>query len=194
MVDGILKTNTAQLNQVQGTLRQVEVLKGPQGAIYGRNAAAGAIVMTTLKPSDKWEGGVRANYGELATAQAFAYVAGPLTDTIGVVLSTNMQTTDGFWRNEYLDNRKVVDDQFNFGLDGRIVAKLGEATTLDVKSRFARAGRRVDQLQRQFPSAQLRGGEPAFYENVNQRPFRYYSNIRPTNEQGDLRGFGPAGT
>ncbi|WP_420542959.1 TonB-dependent receptor plug domain-containing protein, partial [Sandarakinorhabdus limnophila] len=52
VVDGILKTNTAQLNQVQGTLRQVEVLKGPQGAIYGRNAAAGAIVMTTIKPGD----------------------------------------------------------------------------------------------------------------------------------------------
>ena len=33
VVDGILKTNTAQLNQVQGTLRQVEVLKGPQGAL-----------------------------------------------------------------------------------------------------------------------------------------------------------------
>jgi iron complex outermembrane receptor protein len=35
VVDGILKTNTAQLNQPQGTLRQVEMLKGPQGAIYG---------------------------------------------------------------------------------------------------------------------------------------------------------------
>lgn len=45
VVDGILKTNTAQLNQVQGTLRQVEILKGPQGALYGRNAAAGAIVL-----------------------------------------------------------------------------------------------------------------------------------------------------
>ena len=46
VVDGILKTNSAQLNQNQGTLRQVEMLKGPQGAIYGRNAAAGAIVVS----------------------------------------------------------------------------------------------------------------------------------------------------
>lgn len=45
VVDGILKTNVAQLNQNQGTLRQIEVLKGPQGALYGRNAAAGAIVV-----------------------------------------------------------------------------------------------------------------------------------------------------
>ena len=52
VVDGILKTNTAQLNQRQGTLSQVELLKGPQGAIYGRNAAAGAIVLQTIKPVD----------------------------------------------------------------------------------------------------------------------------------------------
>jgi iron complex outermembrane receptor protein len=138
VVDGILKTNTAQLNQVQGTLRQVEVLKGPQGAIYGRNAAAGAIVMTTVKPGDVLEGGFRANYGELATGQAFGYVAGPLSDRIGFVLSANYQTTDGYWRNEFLSNSKVVDDQENYGLDGRIIAKLSDATTLDVKARHAR--------------------------------------------------------
>ena len=55
VADGILKTNTAQLNQDQGTLRQIEILKGPQGALYGRNAAAGAIVIQTLKPSDVLE-------------------------------------------------------------------------------------------------------------------------------------------
>jgi iron complex outermembrane receptor protein len=64
VVDGILKTNIAQLNQQQGTLRQIEILKGPQGAIYGRNAAAGAIVVSTVKPGDRIEGAVRASYAE----------------------------------------------------------------------------------------------------------------------------------
>ena len=61
VVDGILKTNTAQLNQPQGTLQQVEMLKGPQGAIYGRNAAAGAIVLQTLKPTDVLTGAMKAS-------------------------------------------------------------------------------------------------------------------------------------
>jgi iron complex outermembrane recepter protein len=183
VVDGILKTNTAQLNQVQGTLRQVEVLKGPQGAIYGRNAAAGAIVMTTIKPGDVMEGGFRANYGELGTGQAFGYVAGPLSDRIGFVLSANYQTTDGFWRNEFLGNTKVVDDQENYGIDGRIVAKLGEATTLDVKSRYAKLSGASINFNASFHLPNFAGVNPAFYENVNRRPFRYYSNIRPTNEQ-----------
>ena len=55
VVDGILKTNTAAVNQYQGVLEQFEVLKGPQGAYYGRGATAGAIVMTTKKPSDYLE-------------------------------------------------------------------------------------------------------------------------------------------
>ena len=183
VVDGILKTNTAQLNQVQGTLRQVEVLKGPQGAIYGRNAAAGAIVMSTILPGDRWTGAVRANYGELGTGQAFAHVAGPVTDSIGVVLSANYQTTDGFWRNEFLNNAKVVDDQENYGFDGRVVAKLGDATTLDVKGRHARLTGASINFNASFHLPNFAGVNPAFYENVNDRQFRYYGNIRPTNEQ-----------
>jgi iron complex outermembrane receptor protein len=183
VVDGILKTNTAQLNQVQGTLRQVEVLKGPQGAIYGRNAAAGAIVMTTVKPGDVIEGALRANYGELATGQAFGYVAGPLSSTVGFVVSANYQTTDGFWRNRFLGNAKVVDDQQNYGFDGRLVAKLSDATTLDVKARHARLTGASINFNASFHLPNFAAVNPAFYENVNNRQFQYYGNIRPTNEQ-----------
>lgn len=183
VVDGILKTNTAQLNQNQGTVRQIEVLKGPQGAIYGRNAAAGAIVMTTLKPTDTLSGAVKGSYGELNTAEVNAHIAGPITSNIGFVLSGNYRTTDGFWRNEFLGNRKIVDDQESYGVDGRIVAKLGDATTLDLKGRYAKLTGASINFNASFHLPNFAGVNPAFYENVNDHPFRYYSNIRPTNTQ-----------
>lgn len=183
VVDGILKTNTAQLNQVQGTLRQIEVLKGPQGALYGRNAAAGAIVITTVKPGDVLEGAIKGSYGELQTGEITAYVAGPITPNLGFVLSGNYRTTDGFWRNRFLDNAKVVDDQESGGIDGRIVAKLGEDTTLDLKGRWAKLSGASINFNAAFHLPNFAATNPAFFEDVNDHPFDYYSNIRPTNNQ-----------
>ena len=53
LVDGVLMSNPAQLNQQLFDIEQVEVLRGPQGALYGRNAIGGAITITTKAPSDE---------------------------------------------------------------------------------------------------------------------------------------------
>jgi iron complex outermembrane recepter protein len=96
VVDGILKTNSAQLNQTQGTLRQIEILKGPQGAIYGRNAAAGAIIVQTLKPGDSLQAGIKASYANEKTIETTGYVSTPVSENAGVVLSGYYRKTDGF--------------------------------------------------------------------------------------------------
>ncbi len=187
VVDGILKTNTAQLNQNQGTLRQVEILKGPQGAIYGRNAAAGAIVISTLKPGDSLAGGVKVSYANETTIEGSAYITAPLGENAGFVLSGNYRTTDGFYRNIFLD-RKVVDDQESFGVDGRFVAALGDNTNLDVKARYAKLSGASINFNASFQLPAFAAFNPAFNEDVNAHPFRYYSNIRPTNDQRTFEG------
>jgi iron complex outermembrane receptor protein len=179
VVDGILKTNTAQLNQTQGTLRQIEILKGPQGAIYGRNAAAGAIVISTVKPGDALEGAIKFSYANEQTIEGTAYIAAPLGDNAGFVLSGNYRTTDGFYRNLFLD-RKVVDDQEVYSIDGRFVAKLGDATELDVKARYAKLSGASINFNSVFHIEAFGG---AFFEDVDDHPLRYYGNIRPTNDQ-----------
>jgi iron complex outermembrane recepter protein len=179
VVDGILKTNTAQLNQTQGTLRQIEILKGPQGAIYGRNAAAGAIVISTLKPGDALEGGVKVSYANEKTLEGTAYIAAPLGENAGFVLSGNYRTTDGFYRNSFL-NRKVVDDQEVYSVDGRFMVDLGETTSLDLKARYAKLSGASINFNSVF-HIQAFGG--AFFEDVDDHKLRYYGNIRPTNDQ-----------
>ena len=54
VIDGIVVTNPNALNQEMDNMEQIEVLKGPQGAIYGRNALAGAIVLNTKKPPEEF--------------------------------------------------------------------------------------------------------------------------------------------
>lgn len=182
VVDGILKTNTAQLNQRQGALRQIEILKGPQGALYGRNAAAGAIVIQTVKPGDEFTGAVRASYAEQNTFEGDAYVAGPIGNGLGFVLSGYYRSTDGFWTNRFLDS-KVVDDQEVWSLDGRLVWEIGENTELDIKSRYADLSGASINFNASFHLPNFAAVNPDFYEDVNKHPFGYYSNIRPTNDQ-----------
>ncbi|MCK0098231.1 TonB-dependent receptor [Qipengyuania sp. S6317L1] len=182
VVDGILKTNTAQLNQNQGTLRQVEILKGPQGALYGRNAAAGAIVLQTAKPSDIVEGAVRASYANESTFEATGYVSSPLGENLGIVASGYYRTTDGFFFNEFL-NDDVVDDQEVWSVDGRLVVGLGEATELDVKARYSQLRGASINFNSSFHIPAFGATNPAFFEDVNEHPFVYNGNIRPTNEQ-----------
>jgi iron complex outermembrane receptor protein len=183
VVDGILKTNTAQLNQHQGTLRQVEILKGPQGALYGRNAAAGAIVIQTLKPGDEFEGGATFRAAEDNTYLATGYVAVPMGESAGFVLSGNYSTTDGFFRNRFLGNSKTIDDQEIWSVDGRFVAELGANTELDVKARYADLTGASINFNASFHLPNFAGVNPDFFEDVNTHPFGFYSNIRPTNDQ-----------
>ncbi|ATW03064.1 TonB-dependent receptor [Sphingorhabdus sp. YGSMI21] len=183
VVDGILKTNTAQLNQDQGTLRQIEILKGPQGALYGRNAAAGAIVIQTLKPGDILEGGVKLSAAEDNTYKASGYISTPIGDSAGLVLSASYNTSDGFYRNSFLDNRKVVDDQETWSVDGRFIAELGDSTEIDVKARYADLSGASINFNTAFHLPNFAGVDPAFFEDVNDHEYGYYSNIRPTNDQ-----------
>ena len=183
VVDGILKTNTAQLNQNQGTLRQVEILKGPQGALYGRNAAAGAIVLQTLKPGDTLEGGVLVRAAEDNTYLANGYIATPVGESAGLVVSGNYSTTDGFFRNRFLGNSKTIDDQTVWGIDGRFVAEVGPDTEIDVKARYADLTGASIAFNAAFHLPNFAAVNPAFFEDVNDHPFGFYPNIRPTNDQ-----------
>lgn len=185
VVDGILKTNTAQLNQPQGTLRQVEMLKGPQGAIYGRNAAAGAIVIQTLKPTDTLTGAAKLSYGQHNSWEATAHIAGLLSDGVGFVLAGYSSKTDGFYKN-VLTNSKTVDDKQNWALDGRILIGDGTATQVDLKARYAEFHGASLPFNASFHLPNFGAVNPAFYEDVNAHPFNFYSNTRPTNDQTSL--------
>ncbi len=183
VVDGILKTNTAQLNQPQGTLQQVEMLKGPQGAIYGRNAAAGAIVLQTLKPTDTITGAVKVSYADYNTMEGSAHIAGPLGENAGFVLSGYGYKTDGFYRNEYLADAKTVDDKENWAIDGRVMIGRDTSTQFDIKARYAEFHGASLPFNASFHLPVFGALNPAFYENVNDHQFRFYNNIRATNDQ-----------
>lgn len=80
VIDGVLSTSPIALSQELFDVQQIEVYKGPQGALYGRNAIGGAINIQTKKPSNEFEGLLRASYGNGNTGKAQAVVSGPLVE------------------------------------------------------------------------------------------------------------------
>jgi iron complex outermembrane receptor protein len=96
------------LPDMQGTLfelsniERIEVLKGPQTTLYGRNATGGAINLITRSPSWEFQGGASASYGEFDYYKIGGYIAGPLVpDVLAANLSAVHYGDDGYVRNIY---------------------------------------------------------------------------------------------
>src|SRR5687767_13200117 len=107
VVDGVLMTNPAQFNQELFDIEQIEVLKGPQGALYGRNAIGGAVSIVTKAPTDEFEARLRLGADSGPGLMAQGTVSGPLgeSDAWKYRLSLSQADTDGFRKNRFLSER-----------------------------------------------------------------------------------------
>jgi iron complex outermembrane receptor protein len=78
---------------------RVEVLRGPQGTLYGRNAVAGAINIITADPGDHLNGYISGQVGNYSLIQSEAAIGGPLTDWLGVRLAGQTVDRHGYGKN-----------------------------------------------------------------------------------------------
>ncbi len=99
VVDGVPMTQPAQFNQELIDIEQIEVLKGPQGALYGRNAIGGAIVITTKKPSDEFEGKITGGYESGPGYRVQGALNVPISDSLKMRGAISYFNTDGHLEN-----------------------------------------------------------------------------------------------
>jgi iron complex outermembrane recepter protein len=135
VIDGVQQVTSRQLTQELFDLERIEVLRGPQGALYGRNAIGGAIVITTKRPSEVFEGSAALGFGRGEDYRARASVSGPLAGkNIRFRLAGSYRNLDGYYRNLHLNQK--VDGVEDFNVRGQIFAQLGENLTADLKAQF----------------------------------------------------------
>jgi len=138
VVDGVLTISPLQFNVDEFGLQQVEVLKGPQGAIYGRNAIAGAINISSLKPGETFDVRMMAGYGRGQEWKAKAMVSGPVvTDLLSVLAGVSFTDRRGQVRNittgEYSDKMKDVTGRL------RAIMTPADGLELDLKYTYSDA-------------------------------------------------------
>ncbi|WP_169711754.1 TonB-dependent receptor [Henriciella litoralis] len=78
---------------------RLEVLKGPQGTLYGRNTTGGAIKFISNKPTDTFEASLRASYSSFNTTELEAAISGPLSDNVRARVAAVKKDSDGFGTN-----------------------------------------------------------------------------------------------
>jgi len=126
-------------------LERVEVLRGPQGTLYGKNVVGGAINITTRKPNtENFEASVRVDAGNFDKRSLQAFVSGPLSDTLAAKASYSNSQRDGFVTNTVTNNTLRDEDSQagRFGLVWDASEELSVSWNADAsKIRESGAGR-----------------------------------------------------
>jgi iron complex outermembrane receptor protein len=133
LVDGVLEPNPYEFDQELNDVTSIQVLKGPQGALYGRNAIGGAIIINTADPSDHFEGAAKVGVGNGTSEKAQVAVGGPI-DSAGTFryrASVNFYNTDGYLENTYLGHK--ADPYKDYSGRLRLLWKPSDQLTADLR-------------------------------------------------------------
>ena len=139
-VDGIYYGRPRQLRTPFFDLERVEVLRGPQSILFGKNSIGGALSLTTRKPSDEFEAELSAYYEPEHEESIFSgVISGPISDTLAGRLSLRKRDIDGYIENVYKGTDEMESDEWvargilawtpSDNLDVTFKAEMGEYDT-----------------------------------------------------------------
>ena len=118
-IDGVYRSRSAAQIADLPNLKRVEVLRGPQSTLFGKNASAGIISIVTAEPQFKFGGSAEASYGNYNAVIAKASVTGPISETMAFSLAGNYNRRDGYARD--LNLNTDFNDRNRYGVRGQLL-------------------------------------------------------------------------
>ena len=130
-VDGVYRSRSASALNDLPNLERIEVLRGPQSTLFGKNASAGVISVITAKPSmDGFTGSAALTVGDESQVIVSGDISGPLSDTVGFGLSASYNQRDGYYDN--LAGGDELGEQDRWGVRGQLLVQPSD----DLEFRF----------------------------------------------------------
>jgi iron complex outermembrane receptor protein len=135
-LDGVYIARPTEQSLSLFDIERVEVLRGPQGTLYGRNATAGVVNVITAKPADAFDASASVEAGNYSTVRTNAMVNVPLSDTIALRVSGAFNKHDGYTSTH--DGSKSLDDQEDVALRARLRIKTSTKSDLLVTADYGK--------------------------------------------------------
>lgn len=130
-------------------LERVEVLRGPQGTLFGRNATSGVVNVITAKPKlGTFEAAAEAEYGNYDSMKGKAMINIPLGDTMGIRVAGIYLNRDGYTKNAFLDTR--IDDRDLYSVRGSFRWEPSDNTTIDLLASYFHEKDQRTRIQKQL--------------------------------------------
>ena len=109
-VDGLIVSSglhSLPITQVE----RIEVIKGPQSALFGRNTYSGAINIITRRPGDELKGGIEVDYGAKSKGSTTGYIEGPITSNLGARATFSYTDKEGHYDNAFVEGQRLGDEE-----------------------------------------------------------------------------------
>ena len=134
-LDGIYIGRFTEQSLTMFDMQRVEVLRGPQGTLYGRNATAGVINVISQRPKDYFEASVSGEVANYNTTRSQAMVNVPVTDDTSIRVAGTVNKRDGFTKTQ--DGNGKLDDQNDYSVRASLLSHIGSDTSLFVSFDYA---------------------------------------------------------
>lgn len=127
-VDGVYRSRSGAGMNEMGEVERIEVLRGPQGTLFGRNASAGLIHIISKKPSFDFGANVEASYGNYDYYRIAGGVTGPISEKIAARVDGVYSKRDGFYNDA--NNSRTVNNRDRYFVKGQILFEPSDAVSL----------------------------------------------------------------
>ena len=181
-VDGVYRSRPSAALSDLLNVERVEVLRGPQSTLFGKNASVGVVSLTTKAPQFEQGGSIAATYGNNNNIRLVGDITGPISDKVAFRLAGSYNTADGYAKN--LQTGNDVNDRNRWGLQGQLLFTPSDDLSIRVIADYDEIDEICCYQANVLAGTTTTGLIDALGDIVIERPFsyEYYANFDPTNK------------